>query len=88
METCSKRIGKKREHQSSKLDVPCSSERHVFADEKYLDMWSPSRIKSLAIEQWALLSSAYRLLRNDGFLLYSTCALNPKENDLFIVSLM
>jgi 16S rRNA C967 or C1407 C5-methylase (RsmB/RsmF family) len=70
------------------LDVPCSSERHVFADEKYLDMWSPSRIKSLAIEQWALLSSAYRLLRNDGFLLYSTCALNPKENDEVISRLV
>lgn len=70
------------------LDVPCSSERHVFADEKYLDMWSPSRVKSLAIEQWALLSSAYRLLRNDGFLLYSTCALNPKENDEVIARLL
>ena len=63
------------------LDAPCSSERHVLADPKYLNTWSPSRIKTVATEQWALLSSAYRLLRPDGILLYSTCALCPQEND-------
>ena len=63
------------------LDAPCSSERHVIADPKYLNQWSPSRIKTVAMEQWALLSSAYRLLRSGGYLLYSTCALAPQEND-------
>lgn len=70
------------------LDVPCSSERHVLADEKYLDDWSPSRVKSLAMEQWALLSSAWRLLRTGGYLLYSTCALCPLENDGVISRLL
>ena len=63
------------------LDAPCSSERHVIADPKYLNQWSPARIKTVAMEQWALLSSAYRLLRSGGYLLYSTCALAPQEND-------
>ena len=63
------------------LDAPCSSERHVIADPKYLNNWSPSRIKTVTTEQWALLSSAYRLLRPEGILLYSTCALCPQEND-------
>ena len=63
------------------LDAPCSSERHVIADPKYLDVWSPSRIKTVTMEQWALLSSAFRLLRKGGYLLYSTCALCPQEND-------
>ena len=63
------------------LDAPCSSERHVIADPKYLNSWSPSRIKTVTTEQWALLSSAFRLLRPDGILLYSTCALCPEEND-------
>lgn len=63
------------------LDAPCSSERHVIADPKYLNTWSPSRIKTVTTEQWALLSSAYRLLRPQGILLYSTCALCPEEND-------
>ena len=63
------------------LDAPCSSERHVLADPKYLNTWSPSRIKTVTTEQWALLSSAYRLLKPEGILLYSTCALCPQEND-------
>ena len=66
------------------LDAPCSSERHVFADPKYLNSWSPSRIKTVTTEQWALLSSAYRLLQPEGILLYSTCALCPEENDEMI----
>ena len=66
------------------LDAPCSSERHVIADPKYLDQWSLSRIKTVTMEQWALLSSAYRLLRRGGYLLYSTCALCPQENDRMI----
>lgn len=63
------------------LDAPCSSERHVIADPKYLNNWSLSRIKTVTMEQWALLSSAYRLLSVGGILLYSTCALCPQEND-------
>ncbi|WP_433006420.1 RsmB/NOP family class I SAM-dependent RNA methyltransferase [Treponema socranskii] len=63
------------------LDAPCSSERHVFTDAKYLAEWTPSRIKTSAIVQWALLSSAYRMLNPDGYILYSTCALAFAEND-------
>lgn len=70
------------------LDAPCSSERHVLADPKYLAEWTPSRIKTLAMEQWALLSSAYRLLVPGGYMLYSTCALTPAENDDVIARLV
>lgn len=70
------------------LDAPCSSERHVLKDSKYLNSWSPSRIKSLAMEQWALISSAYRLVKPSGFLLYSTCALSFQENDGIIERLL
>lgn len=70
------------------LDAPCSSERHVFSDPKYLDEWSPSRIKTLSMAQWALLSSAWRMLRAGGYLLYSTCALSPDENDNVVSKLL
>ena len=66
------------------LDAPCSSERHVISSPKYLADWSLSRIKTVTSEQWALLSCAYRLLEPNGILLYSTCALCPKENDEMI----
>lgn len=63
------------------LDAPCSSEAHVLIDKKYLAQWTPARIKHLALSQWALLSSAFRLLKIEGMLLYATCALSPSEND-------
>lgn len=69
------------------LDAPCSSERHVIADPKYLNTWSLSRIKTVTMEQWALLSSACRLLEVGGILLYSTCALCLQENDEMIEKL-
>ena len=70
------------------LDAPCSSERHVLNDPKYLAQWSPARVKTLAIKQWSLLSSAFRVLKQNGFLLYSTCALAVEENDGVIAKLL
>jgi 16S rRNA C967 or C1407 C5-methylase (RsmB/RsmF family) len=70
------------------LDAPCSSERHVLSDFKYLSQWTPARIKMVVMEQWALISSAFRLLTPGGFLLYSTCALSPVENDDIIARLL
>ncbi len=66
------------------LDVPCSSERHVLADEGALAAWSPARVRGLAMRQWALLSSALIMLKEGGCLVYSTCALSPEENDLVV----
>jgi len=70
------------------LDAPCSSERHVLLDENYLKDWSPSRIKTLSMAQWSLLSSGWRMLNEGGYLVYSTCALNPDENDNVIAKLL
>ncbi|MDR1429813.1 MAG: 16S rRNA methyltransferase [Spirochaetaceae bacterium] len=68
------------------LDAPCSSERHVLiqaASSKTgaLDTWSPARPRFLGKRQWALLSSAFLLLKDGASLVYATCALSPEEND-------
>lgn len=75
-------------YESIFLDAPCSSERHVLNDKKYLEQWTPSRIKTVSMEQWALLSCAFRLLKKNGFLLYATCALCPQENDGVVSKLL
>lgn len=62
------------------LDAPCSSERHVLSSPKHLQKWSPARVRSLAMRQWSLLSSAFRILKSGGFVLYSTCAISDEEN--------
>jgi len=70
------------------LDAPCSSERHVLADQRALGLWTPARPKALAHRQWALLSAAFLLLAPGGSLVYSTCAINPGENDAVAARLM
>lgn len=70
------------------LDAPCSSERHVIQSDKHLAMWSPSRPKRLAIEQFSLLCSALSAVRPGGYILYSTCSLNPAEDEGVITRLL
>lgn len=62
-------------------DVPCSSERHLLHSPAHLAQWSENRIRSLALRQFAILASALQALQPNGRLVYSTCALNPTEND-------
>jgi 16S rRNA (cytosine1407-C5)-methyltransferase len=64
------------------LDAPCSSERHVLQNAKALAQWTPARPCSLSRRQWSLLSAAFLLLKPGGSLVYATCALSPKENDV------
>lgn len=63
------------------LDAPCSSERHVLNDGKALKMWRPSRPKALAIQQFAMLAAALEAVKIGGFILYSTCSIEPSENE-------
>lgn len=70
------------------LDAPCSSERHVLSDPKYLELWTPARVRNLAATQWSILSSAFLVLKSGGYLLYSTCALASAENDGVVQKLL
>ncbi len=63
------------------LDAPCSSERHVFNDPKALGIWGTGRPKQLAILQFAMLAAALDAVKTGGYILYSTCSVNPAENN-------
>ena len=69
------------------LDAPCSSERHVIMSEEHLSIWSPNRPKRLAIEQYSLLASAFMAVKEKGYILYSTCSINPKEDEEVVARL-
>ncbi len=66
------------------LDAPCSSERHVVNDLKALIQWSPARPKQLAVQQYTMLAAAFDAVKPDGYILYSTCSINPLENSMII----
>ena len=62
------------------LDAPCSSERHVLRDPSAMAAWSVSRTRNLQSLQFAMLASALEAVKVGGYILYSTCSINPHEN--------
>ena len=69
-------------------DVPCSAEAHLLRRPQELERWSPARVKSLALRQFAILVSGLDALKIGGELLYSTCSIAPEENDGVIAKLL
>lgn len=70
------------------VDAPCSSEAHVLADPKALAAWSAARPRQLAIRQGALLAAAIDSAASGARVVYSTCALDPRENDGVVQKLL
>lgn len=68
-------------------DVPCSSEGHLIRKPQLLTEWSPARIRSLCIRQFAILAAGLDALKTGGEMIYSTCAIVPDENDGVIAKL-
>lgn len=62
------------------LDAPCSGEGVVRKDPEALRNWSLSSSESIATTQRDLIDSAFHALRPGGTMVYSTCTLNPLEN--------
>ncbi len=63
------------------VDAPCSGTGTIRKSLKTLTMWNPSMITRLAAQQLALLEVAWGLLKNGGTMVYSTCTLEPEENE-------
>jgi len=63
------------------VDAPCSGERHLLSDPQALSDWTPRRPEGLAQRQFSLLSGAFLALKPESKMVYSTCSLNPEEND-------
>jgi NOL1/NOP2/sun family putative RNA methylase len=65
-------------------DVPCSS---IGAPGKWAsvkDWLTPRSIRRLLATQIALLTSAVKACKEGGIIVYSTCTLNPLENELVV----
>jgi 5-methylcytosine rRNA methyltransferase NSUN4 len=70
------------------LDAPCSGERHMLERPADMEEWKPKRAESLAQRQYALLCAALLAVKPGGTIIYSTCSLNPVENDGVIGKLL
>jgi tRNA (cytosine49-C5)-methyltransferase len=66
------------------LDAPCSGTGAIRKSFKTLQIWNPGSIKRLAAMQRLLIRSAYAVLRPGGTLVYSTCSVEPEENEAVV----
>jgi len=63
------------------LDVPCSGTGVIRRHPDIKLLRTPSEVAVLVEKQRALLAAAWPLLREGGYLLYSTCSVLKAEND-------
>lgn len=63
------------------VDAPCSGVGTIRKSLKTVRMWNPKMISRLSRIQLTLLNKAYDLLLPGGVLVYSTCTLEPEENE-------
>lgn len=62
-------------------DVPCSGDGTVRKERSVATTWASGYVKSLVPTQTALLRRGLDMLEDDGILVYSTCSINPKEDE-------
>lgn len=62
------------------VDAPCSGEGLFRKDAKASEHWSLSAVQTCSARQKRILHSAETALSKNGFLVYSTCTYNDKEN--------
>ncbi len=70
------------------LDAPCSGTGTIRKSPKTILMWNPDMIKRLANIQKKLISAAWSVLKPGGVLVYSTCSLEPEENEAIVSYLL
>lgn len=70
------------------LDAPCSGEGMIRKYPEILDEYSVNNINGLAKLQESLLEDAYRLLKGNGQLLYSTCTYAFEEDENQIINFL
>jgi len=63
------------------IDAPCSNVGMVRKNYRYLKFWSLKEVYSLSRLQKELILAGYRALKPGGILVYSTCTLDPLENE-------
>jgi 16S rRNA (cytosine1407-C5)-methyltransferase len=71
------------------LDAPCSGEGRIYlAGRNPLRFWSIKMVNAMVKTQQNLIESAFKSLSKGGTLIYSTCTLEPDENEGVVTYLL
>lgn len=63
------------------VDAPCSGEGLFRRDTSAIQQWSVDNTNLCSTRQRRILADIWPSLKNDGYLIYSTCTFNPEENE-------
>jgi 16S rRNA C967 or C1407 C5-methylase (RsmB/RsmF family) len=69
-------------------DVPCSGDGTVRKDARILPYWTPQTSNALHSLQVKILSRALKLVAVKGIVVYSTCSMNPMENEAVVSAVL
>lgn len=70
------------------VDAPCSGLGVIRRKPDILLDITPDQIEDLTLIQEKLLENAYVLLKPNGYLVYSTCTISKKENEMQIIKFL
>lgn len=63
------------------VDAPCSGTGTIRKSPETLKIWNPLMVRRLASQQKTLIDAGFSLLKPGGTLVYSTCSVEPEENE-------
>src|SRR3989338_3046011 len=63
------------------VDAPCSGTGTIRKSLKTISIWNPDMVRRLSITQKQLIETGFNLLNENGTLVYSTCSLEPEEDE-------
>ncbi len=63
------------------VDAPCSNTGLIRKNYRFLKEWSYSKVLKMSELQKELIMAGYKALKPGGVLVYSTCTLEPEENE-------
>ncbi len=63
------------------VDAPCSGEGMFRKEPQAVDEWSVSHTLSCAVRQKNILDDAYKMVKQGGYIMYSTCTFSYDENE-------
>jgi len=70
------------------VDAPCSGEGMFRKDSFAVEQWNEGLVASCTLTQREILDDLKEVIKEDGFLIYSTCTMNPHENEEQVIRLL
>ena len=70
------------------VDAPCSGTGTIRRSPETLKKWNPNMIRRLSKTQKSLAETGFKILKSNGTMAYSTCSVEPEENEEVVDALL